>query len=55
MLIKELAPKKPMTPEQARIEALKTASKQAKERLEAERQRQKVQKAQQALQRALSH
>ena len=49
MLIKEIAPQKPLTVDQARINALKTASDQAKQRLKAERQRQKVQKAQKAL------
>ncbi len=53
MLIKEIAPQKPLTADQARIKALKTASDQAKQRLKAERQRQKVLKAQQGLQRAL--
>ena len=52
MLIKEIAPQKPLTVDQARINALKTASDQAKQRLKAERQRQKVQKAQKALLRA---
>jgi hypothetical protein len=42
------------TPDQARIEALKNASKQARERLKAERERQRVRKAQQALQKAQS-
>jgi len=54
MLIKEVAPKKPLTPDQARINALKNASDQAKQRLKAERQRQKVLKAQRALQKAQS-
>jgi hypothetical protein len=52
--IHEIAPQKPLTPDQARINALKNASDQAKERLKAERQRQKVQKAQRALQKAQS-
>jgi hypothetical protein len=52
MLIREIAPQKPLTPDQARVNALKNASDQAKERLKAERQRQKVLKAQKALQRA---
>jgi len=54
MLISELATKKPLTPDQARIEALKNASKQARERLRSERERQRVQKAQRALQKAQS-
>jgi len=54
MLISELAPKKPLTPDQARIEALRNASKQARARLKAERERQRVQKAQKALQNAQS-
>ena len=54
MLIKEIAPQKPLTADQARINALKNASDQAKQRLKAERQRQKVLKAQRALQRAVS-
>jgi hypothetical protein len=48
MLIQEIT--KPQTPDQARINALKNASDQAKQRLKAERQRQKVLKAQKALQ-----
>ena len=54
MLIKEIAPQKPLTADQARINALKNASDQAYQRLKAERQRQKVLKAQKALQRAQS-
>jgi hypothetical protein len=54
MLISEVVTQKPLTPDQARINALKNASDQAKERLKAERQRQKVQKAQRALQKAQS-
>jgi hypothetical protein len=54
MLIKEIAPQKPLTADQARINALKNASDQAKQRLKAERQRQKVLKAQKALQTAQS-
>jgi len=54
MLISELATKKPLTPDQARIEALKNASKQARERLKSERERQKVQRAQRSLQRAIN-
>jgi len=50
MLIQEIT--KPQTPDQARINALKNASDQAKQRLKAERQRQKVLKAQQALRKA---
>jgi len=54
MLISELTTKKPLTPDQARIEALKNASKQARERLKSERERQKVQRAQRSLQRAIN-
>jgi len=49
MLLKEISSQKPLTPDQARINALKNASDQAKQRLKAERQRQKVKKAQKAL------
>ncbi len=54
MLISEVVTQKPLTADQARINALKNASDQAKQRLKAERQRQKVLKAQKALQRAQS-
>jgi len=52
MLIQEIT--KPLSTDQARINALKNASDQAKERLKAERQRQKVLKAHRALQKAQS-
>jgi len=54
MLICEVVTQKPLTADQARINALKYASDQAKQRLKAERQRKKMQKAQRALQKAQS-
>jgi hypothetical protein len=52
MFVIEIIVQKTLTADQARINALKNASDQAKQRLKAERQRQKVLKAQKALQRA---
>ena len=49
MLIKEIATIKPMTPEQARIKALKTQKDNASKALKAERDKQKITKAQQQL------
>jgi hypothetical protein len=49
MLIKEIATIKPLTPEQARIKALKTQKDNANKALKAERDRQKIAKAQQQL------
>ncbi len=51
MKIQEVAttPKKPLTPEQSRIEALKAQAKRSQEAVKAERARQKMQSAQKAL------
>ena len=49
MLIKEIATIKPMTPEKARIKALQTQKDNANKALKAERDRQKIAKAQQQL------
>ena len=49
MLIKEIATIKPMTPEQARIKALKTQKDNASKALKAERDKQKITQAQQQL------
>ena len=46
MLIKEIATIKPLTPEKARINALKTQKDNANKALKAERDRQKIAKAQ---------
>ena len=51
--IKPVTPSKPRTPGQAQIDALKTRIYQAKQALQAERQRQKVIKAQRSLQAAM--
>ena len=51
--IKAITPSKPRTPGQAQIDALKTRIDQAKQALQAERQRQKVIKAQRSLQAAM--
>lgn len=49
MLIKEIASIKPITPEQSRIKALQTQKDNANKALKAERDRQKISKAQQQL------
>ena len=49
MLIKEIATIKPLTPEKARIKALQTQKDNANKALKAERDRQKITKAQQQL------
>ena len=49
MLIKEIASIKPLTPQQARINALKLQKDNVNKQLKAERQRQKVAKAQKQL------
>jgi hypothetical protein len=54
MLIKEIATIKPLTPEKARIKALKTQKDNASKALNAERDRQKIAKAQQQLVKAQS-
>lgn len=52
MFIYEIATIKPLTPKQAQIAALKKGVDSAKDRLDAERKKQKVAKAQQKLQSA---
>ncbi len=57
MLIKEVVtikPQKPLTPQQARINSLKLQKDNVSKQLEAERDRQKIAKAQQQLTKALS-
>jgi len=49
-----VAPVRPPTPEQARLAALKRQKDNASKTLDAERKRQKVAKAQQSLQKALT-
>ena len=49
MLIKEISTIKPLTPEQSRIEALKSQKDMASKALRAERDRQKITKAQKQL------
>ena len=49
MLIKEIASIKPLTPQQARVNALKLQKDSVNKQLKAERQRQKVAKAQKQL------
>ena len=52
MLIKEVAnikPQKPLTPQQARINSLKLQKDNVSKQLEAERDRQKIAKAQQTI------
>ena len=53
MLIKEIVTIKPLTPEKARINALKTQKDNANKALKAERDRQKIAKAQKNLNTAL--
>ena len=53
MLIKEIATVKPLTPEKARINALKMQKDNASKALKAERDRQKIAKAQKNLNTAL--
>ena len=53
MLIKEIATTKPPTPQQARINTLKLAKDNANKALKAERDRQKIAKAQRQLALAL--
>ena len=57
MLIKEVVtikPQKPLTPQQARINSLKLQKDNVAKQLKAERDRQKIAKAQQQLTKALS-
>lgn len=49
MLIKEIATIKPLTPQQARIKSLKLQKDNASKQLKAERDRQKIAKAQQTI------
>jgi hypothetical protein len=49
-----VAPIKPLTPQQARLNALKTQKERAGTALDSERKRQKIQKAQQNLQKAVT-
>jgi len=49
MRIKEIVSTKPLSPEQARLKALKDQADRAREALKAERARQKIKTAQQAL------
>jgi hypothetical protein len=54
MRIKEIQQVKPHTPQQARLDSLKTQKDNASKALNSERKRQKVTKAQQSLQKAVS-
>jgi hypothetical protein len=54
MLIKEIASIKPLTPQQARVNALKLHKDNVNKQLKAERDRQKIAKAQANLQKALN-
>lgn len=49
MLIKEIATVKPLTPQQARIKSLKLQKDNMSKQLKAERDRQKIAKAQQTI------
>jgi hypothetical protein len=49
MLIKEIASIKPLTPQQARIKSLKLQKDNVSKQLKAERDRQKIAKAQQTI------
>ena len=51
MRFDEIAPTKPLSPEQARLKSMKDRVKRDQEAIKAERQRQQVAKAQQQLQR----
>jgi hypothetical protein len=50
MKIAEIAPSKPLTPDQARIKALQNQAKRARDAVKAERARQKIINGQQQLQ-----
>jgi hypothetical protein len=54
MKLKEIQPTKPLTPQQGRLNALKTQKDNVSRALDAERKRQKVAKAQQSLTKAFS-
>lgn len=49
MKIAEIAPKKPLTPDQARIKSLQDQARRAREAVKAEQARQKMQAAKKAL------
>lgn len=49
MKIAEIAPKKPLTPDQARIKSLQDQARRAREAVKAERARQKIRLAQSTL------
>lgn len=53
MLVYEVTTQKPLTPQQSQIAALKKGVDSAKDRLDGERKRQKLAKAQQRLQNAV--
>ena len=54
MIIKEITSIKPLTPQQSRINALKTQKDNVSKQLKSERDRQKIAKAQQQLAKAKS-
>jgi len=54
MKLKEIQPASPLTPQHARLDALKTQKDNVSKALDSERKRQKVVKAQQNLQKAVS-
>jgi len=54
MRLEEIQPASPLTPQQARLNALKTQKDNVSKALDSERKRQKVVKAQQNLQKAVS-
>jgi hypothetical protein len=49
MKITEISPRKPLTPDQARIKALQDHAKRARDAVKAEKARQKIRLAQQSL------
>jgi hypothetical protein len=54
MKISEIAPKKPLTPDQARIKSMRDRVKRDQETVKAERARQKIKKGQEELTKASS-
>ena len=54
MRFNEIAPQKPLSPQQARLDAIKRQKDNVSRALDTERKRQKVAKAQQNLQKAVS-
>ena len=54
MRFDEIAPKKPFTPHQVRLDSLKRQKDNVSKALDSERKRQKVAKAQQSLQKAIA-